>query len=101
MTIVVCFRYGVSDHVLTHKLVQYASQIPQSFDPIAPRKYTSFHLNFCSRKMLSRLIRVSSITKACTKFLIRLLKIISNFKRNLCKHDPLRLAKLPTGMFEL
>lgn len=30
------FWYGVSDHVLTHKLVQYASQIPPSFDPIAP-----------------------------------------------------------------
>ena len=32
-------RYGISDHVLTHKLVEHAKQLPSSFDPVAPRKY--------------------------------------------------------------
>jgi len=30
------FWYGVSDHALTHKLVEHARQLPPSFDPIAP-----------------------------------------------------------------
>ena len=56
------FRYGVSDHVLTHKLVQYASQIPPSFDPIAPRKYSSSTW-ICGRKffypiLLTRLLQL-------------------------------------------
>ena len=34
-------RYGVSDHALTHKLVEHARQLPPSFDPIAPREYDS------------------------------------------------------------
>ena len=32
-------RFGVRDHVLTHKLVEHAQSIPPSFDPVAPRKY--------------------------------------------------------------
>ena len=38
------FRYGVNDHILTHKLVQHAIQLPPSFDPIAPRKYNMIFL---------------------------------------------------------
>ena len=38
------FRYGVNDHILTHKLVQHAIQLPPSFDPIAPRKYNVIFL---------------------------------------------------------
>jgi len=52
---VIHFRYGVSDHVLTHKLVQYASQIPPSFDPIAPRKYGSSAWITVQKNFLSNL----------------------------------------------
>ena len=55
---VIHFRYGVSDHVLTHKLVQYASQIPPSFDPIAPRKYSSSTW-ICGRKQLDYELEIS------------------------------------------
>ena len=33
-------RFGVRDHVLTHRLVEHAKSIPPSFDPVAPRKYS-------------------------------------------------------------
>lgn len=35
------FWYGVNDHILTHKLVQHAIQLPPSFDPIAPHDEAS------------------------------------------------------------
>lgn len=35
------FWYGVNDHVLTQKLIQHATELPPSFDPIAPHDEAS------------------------------------------------------------
>lgn len=57
-------RFGVRDHVLTHRLVEHAKSIPPSFDPVAPRKY-SFSL--VTETQFQRMVPPPDLLLSCSR----------------------------------